>query len=122
MFHHVQGSAAPLLLSWMVIGVGKEGKDFCPRPALRVVFLVVGDVRHSPTQIEEEQSYICIPEECLDLWGTLGSLGNWLFWSFVNRSVKPGCRAVGALGQQRFVFGSQTLVLTLCMCPYRRAL
>lgn len=60
----VQGSVAPLLLSWMVIGVGKEGKDFCSRPALRVE-----DVRHSPTQTEEEQSYICIPEEHLDLWG-----------------------------------------------------
>lgn len=56
----------------------------------------------------------------LDPKGILGSLGNWLFWSFVNSSVKPGCGAVGALGQERFVFVSQTLVLTLFTCLYRR--
>lgn len=59
MFPSVQGSVPQLLLSWMVVGVWKEGKDFCTRPVLRVVSLIVGNVRRSPAQIEEEQTYIC---------------------------------------------------------------
>jgi len=34
---------------------------------------------------------------------------------------ESGCKAVEALGQEGFVFGCQTLVLTLCLCLTRTA-